>query len=90
MKKLLLSALLLATTPSWAGDINVLSGDLSVVKNPEITATVIFDYSDLMIEGKPWKEHLESRGEDFVRDWPAESAQSEGYFIACWNKDNKK
>lgn len=90
MRKLLLLALLLATVPSWAGDINVLSGDLSVVKNPEITATVIFDYSDLMIEGKPWKEHLESRGEDFVRDWPAESAQSEGYFIACWNKDNKK
>lgn len=76
--------------PSWAGNINVLSGDLSVINNPEITATVIFDYSDLMIEGKPWKEHLESRGEDFVRDWPTESTQSEAYFIKCWNKDNKK
>lgn len=90
MRKLLLLALLLATVPSWAGNINVLSGDLSVIKNPDITATVIFDYSDLMIEGKPWKEHLESRGEDFVRDWPSESTQSEAYFIKCWNKDNKK
>ena len=49
MRKLLLLALLLATVPSWAGDINVLSGDLSVVKNPEITATVIFDYSDFTV-----------------------------------------
>lgn len=90
MRKLLLLALLLATAPSWAGDINILSGDLTVIKNPEITATVIFDYTDLMIEGKPWKEHLESRGEDFVKDWPSESTQSEAYFIKCWNKDNKK
>lgn len=70
--------------------IKVVSGDISVIKDPDITATVIFDYTDLMIEGKPYMEHLKSRGSDFVRDWPKESTTSEAYFIKCWNHDNKQ
>ena len=34
-------------------------------------------------------EHLRSRGNDFVRDWPQESTTSENYFIKCWNHDNE-
>ncbi len=80
--------LLLVSVPSFAGDITVLRGDLSVVRNGANRATVIFDYTDLILEGKPYMEQLRSRGEDFVRDWPSESVASESYFIKCFNKDN--
>lgn len=73
----------------FAGDITVVSGDLSILKNPAICAKVIFDYTDLMLEGKPYMEQLKSKGDDFVRDWPSESMASEAYFITCWNKDNE-
>ncbi len=89
MKKaivLVLTAFIVVNT--WAGNIKVLSGDLSVIKNSTITATVKFDYTDLMLEGKPYMEQLKSRGDDFVRDWPMETLTSETYFIKCWNKDN--
>ena len=69
--------------------IKVVCGDLSVFNNPDITASVLFDYEDLRIEGKPYMEHLRSRGNDFVRDWPQESTTSENYFIKCWNHDNE-
>ncbi len=70
--------------------IKVVNGDLSIFKNASITASVKFDYTDLNIEGKPYMEHLKSRGRDFVRDWPQESRSSESYFIKCWNHDNDK
>ena len=73
---------LFVSLPAFAkSGIKVLNGDLSVIKNSNITATVVFDYTDLMLEGKPYMEQLESRGSDFVRDWPSESATSEGYNI---------
>lgn len=70
--------------------IKVVNGDLSVFNNASITASVKFDYTDLNIEGKPYMEHLKSRGSDFVRDWPKESKSSESYFIKCWNHDNEQ
>ena len=85
----ILFALLLVSVSSFAGNITVISGDLSVVSNRSITAKVVFDYTDLILEGKPYMEHLQSKGHDFVRDWPMESVASETYFIKCWNKDNK-
>lgn len=91
MKKSLLVAIIavfMSLTAFAKGGIKVLNGDLSVIKNSSITATVVFDYTDLMLEGKPYMEQLKSRGSDFVRDWPSESATSEGYFIKCWNHDN--
>lgn len=91
MKKSLLMAIIavfVSLTAFAKGGIKVLNGDLSVIKNSSITATVVFDYTDLMLEGKPYMEQLKSRGSDFVRDWPSESATSEGYFIKCWNHDN--
>ena len=91
MKKNLLVAIIavfMSLTAFAKGGIKVLNGDLSVIKNSSITATVVFDYTDLMLEGKPYMEQLKSRGSDFVRDWPSESATSEGYFIKCWNHDN--
>ncbi len=88
VKCIIALALLLVSVPSFAGDITVLRGDLSVVRNGANRATVIFDYTDLILEGKPYMEQLRSRGEDFVRDWPSESVASESYFIKCFNKDN--
>lgn len=80
----------LMSMPIMARDaIKVVNGDLSVFNNPDIVATVKFDYTDLQIEGKPYMEHLESRGSDFVRDWPSESQASENYFVKCWNHDNE-
>ena len=73
---------------SWSASIKVLSGNLSVFNDNNITATVIFDYSNLNIEGTPYKKWLKDKGSDYVRDWPEQSAASEEYFIRCWNKDN--
>ena len=83
-----LFTLLFVNISCFASKISVISGDLSIVKNSEIRAKVIFDYSELILEGKPYMEHLKSKGDDFVRDWPNESSASEAYFIKCWNKDN--
>ena len=41
---------------SWAASIKVLSGDLSVFNDNSITASLIFDYSNLEIEGTPYKK----------------------------------
>jgi hypothetical protein len=90
LKEVTLFLLCFVASPSVAkNSITVDSGDLSVVKNSEITATVLFDYTDLRIEGKPYMEHLESKGKDYVRDWPTESLTSESYFMKCWNHDNE-
>ena len=91
MKKIIFILFTICTaTIGKAGDIKVLSGDLSVVNNPSITATVRFDYAALYIEDQPYMEYLEKRGADFVRNWPSESQMSEDYFIKCWNHDYKK
>lgn len=91
MKKMLLALFMAFTvTISKAGDITVLSGDLSYMNNPSITATVRFDYANCYIEGQPYMEYLQKRGSDFVANWPSESQMSEDYFIKCWNHDNKK
>ena len=43
---------LFVSLPAFAkSGIKVLNGDLSVIKNSNITATVVFDYTDLMLEG---------------------------------------
>ena len=75
-------------TSSWAASIKVLSGDLSVFNDNSITASLIFDYSNLEIEGTPYKKWLKDKGADYVRDWPDQTKASEEYFIRCWNKDN--
>lgn len=85
----LVTILLSLTASAKKSAIKVISGDLSVFNNPDITATVVFDYTDLILEGKPYMEQLQSRGSDFVRDWPSESTQSEGFFVSCWNRDNE-
>ena len=84
-----MAVLLSLTASAKKSAIKVVSGDLSVFNNPDITTTVVFDYTDLILEGKPYMEQLESRGSDFVRDWPSESAQSENFFVSCWNRDNE-
>lgn len=78
----------LIAASSWAASIKVLSGDLSVFNDNGITASLIFDYSNLKIEGTPYKKWLKDKGSDYVRDWPEQSTASEEYFIRCWNKDN--
>lgn len=91
MKKILFVLIMACiATASRAGDINVISGDLSVIRNSSITATVRFDYGALYIEGLPYKEHLQRRGSDFVANWASESQMAEEYFIKCWNHDNDR
>lgn len=66
---LFLLTVLFMAAPSFArGELNVLSGDLSVFKDPDVTATVVFDYSNLEIEGKQWEKWLKEHGDDYVRD----------------------
>lgn len=86
---LFLLTVLFMAAPSFArGELNVLSGDLSVFKDPDVTATVVFDYSNLEIEGKQWEKWLKEHGDDYVRDWPDQTVACEEYFIKCWNHDN--
>lgn len=68
-----------------------LYGDMSVINDHSITAQVVFDYSDMTIEGKPYMEYLKGRGDDFVRDWPGEIATAESqWFVSQWNNSNNK
>lgn len=91
MKKIFLFLFLFFTAfTSWAGSIKVISGDIAVFNNNGITASLIFDYSNLKIEGTPYQNWLKEKGNDYVRDWPEQCKASEEYFIRCWNKDNDK
>ncbi|MDR3118545.1 MAG: hypothetical protein LBU44_03890 [Mediterranea sp.] len=92
MKKKMISFVLAAMTVTslCAGDINVKSGDVSVVKNPNNLATIQFSYAQTLVEGKPLMEYLKERGDEFVKDWPKESQVCEKAFYRRWNSKNKK
>ena len=95
MKKLLfstlLAALLLAAGKAAAGSdpLQVVSGNLAYL-NLDATALVRFDYSQTMVEDKTLDQYLQSRGDDFVRDWPSDCKKAALYFINRVNSKNKK
>ena len=55
--------------------VTLTAGDGKAIVKSEKTATLEFDYSNTIAEGKPLKEHLQTRGENFVKktglSWPS-------------------
>lgn len=48
------------------------------------------DFSDARVEGKAWDNWLESKGDDYVKDWPTDIKNLETYFMSRFNKKTRK
>lgn len=91
MKKILsLLAALCLSSSLWAGnDVSTVSGTPAVLNDRSVRMTFTWDYSKCKIQGKSVKEFLRSKGDDWVRDYPAEIAAAESSFAAYYNKKTK-
>jgi len=69
--------------------LKVVSGDISVLKSSS-TASYEFDYSATKVGKQTLNEYLKSKGDDYVRDWPAARDKAEEQFIFQFNRLNKK
>jgi hypothetical protein len=90
-KKLLLISLLclFCSVCLLAGKpVTVKSGKASVLKTPA-KALLEIDYSNTKIGKQPLEEYLKAKGDDYVRDWPSETATAASYFTSTFNKKNK-
>lgn len=90
MKKILFLMLSLMATINTMADSSVKSGDVKVLKDASATFSVEFDFTNTNVEGKPYKEYLASRNEEWNRDWPNDMQLGINTFIEKWNKKNKK
>ena len=71
-----------------AKEVSVKSGTVSVLKNSSKALWEI-DYSNAKVGDKTLDEYLQSRGEDFVKDWPRDKEIAANYFRDRFNKKNK-
>ena len=46
------------------------------------------DWSEATVEGVGWNQWLESKGPDYVRDWPSDKQKIEDYFMKRFNLYN--
>jgi uncharacterized membrane protein len=91
MKKVLLVSVLclFCATNLFAGSpVTVKSGNVSILKTPE-KALLEIDYSAAKVGNISFHEYLKGKGDDYVRDWPRESATAASYFKATFNKKSK-
>lgn len=72
--------------------VKFVSGDFSVLKNPENVLAIELDMSKAKLEdsGKSWNQFIKDGGPDYVRDWPDEKKKLEDYFWVMYNRKNKK
>ena len=93
MKKLVTFALFLAvalTLYAKDGDqITLEAGTANVIWTLP-SAYFQTDFSEVTVEGKPWNQWLKDHGDDYVRDWPQDKLNFEGYFMTRFNKKTKK
>ncbi len=90
MKKyLLLIVMAMVSLTSWA-DADIKSGSLKDLKNPDVRILVTWDYSKMLIEDKDPQDFLKEKGDDWVKDYPAEVAAGESAFDVLFNKKDKK
>lgn len=90
MKKMLLFAVACLSTAMAFADVDIKSGSLVELKNPDARILVTWDYSKMLIEDKKPDEFLKEKGEEWVRDYPAEVAAGEAAFDMYYNKKCKK
>ena len=91
MKKVLLFSFLslFCMANLFAGSpVTVKSGDVSILKTPA-KALLEVDYSGAKVGNILFADYLKSKGDDYVRDWPRESATAASYFKATFNKKSK-
>ena len=90
MKHLILALAMLAFAPKAMADsdMNFIRGNACIV-NDNRKCVVEVDYSDLNIEGKPYMQYLQERGEENVRDWSSDMELCVSQFVEKWNNDNK-
>lgn len=94
MKRLFLSfaltTLFLIPSQSKDGDqMTLQSGTASVIWTLH-SAYFETDWSTATIEGVAWDQWLESKGPDYVRDWPSDKAKIENFFMERFNKKTAK
>lgn len=70
-------------------NVSVVSGDISVVRQEGKTASLEFNYDDLIIEGKPALEYLSKQSANHLKDWPEDNRKVAAYFLKKWNDKNK-
>ena len=93
MKKLLfsLAAIFCSLTSFASDDVAVISGSLSELNAAEpVNVYVEWDYSNATLEEKPVDTYLQSRGAEWVRDYPDELKQAESEFNKYLTKKGKK
>ena len=91
MKKFILTfAGMFLALSCFAGgsSLDLKKGNAGVLKE-KADAVLEIDYSKTMVEGKTLDEYLNSRGEDFVRDWPSDKERAQQYFVARLNQKSK-
>ena len=91
MKHLFLALAMLVFAPKAMADsdMNFIRGNACIV-NDNRKCVVEVDYSDLNIEGKPYMQYLQERGEENVRDWSSDMESCVSQFVEKWNNDNKE
>lgn len=89
MKKIFFLLLSVMFTVSVMADNSVKSGDVSVLKDASAAFNVEFDFTNTVVEGKPYNDYLASRNADWNRDWPNDMKSGILFFIKRWNKKNR-
>ncbi|MDR2684788.1 MAG: hypothetical protein LBB53_05355 [Prevotellaceae bacterium] len=58
------------------------------MKKPKKAALEV-DYSNAKVGNQTLNDYLQTRGDDFVRDWPSDKAQAETAFMTQFNTKSK-
>ena len=90
MKKVLFMAVALLTATMASADVEVKSGTMKALQDPNARILVTWDYSKMLIEKKTPEEFLKEKGAEWQRDYPAEVAGGEANFTVWYNKKCKK
>ena len=93
MKKLISLIVMAFLTMSMSakdGDqITLQAGSANVIWTVN-SAYFAIDYSEVNVEGMTWNQWLQSKGDDFVADWPEDEKKVGNYFMERFNKATKK
>ncbi len=93
MKKLMMMVLMtmmVVVANAKGNSVTLVSGNGDILLDSKKTATITFDYSKTMVEGKHIDTFLKDRGDNFVKDWPAIAKVGLDQFIKSFNSKNKK
>lgn len=79
--------LMITTTIVKAGtEVRLLGGDFSFLRDSNEQMLFEIDYSETIVDEVSIQQYLESRGADFVRDWPQDSKTARERFVYFFNK----